>query len=471
MSSPKVSTLPLVALHRLLTSFSFPQPNLDYLSPLPATILKCIFDIAQSSETPLVTPLARRYLQFQQEPLFHRVSLKSYEQLDELCKTAETKPNLMRCIAHLHVDIKLEQAAGLDWKSPSETKDPLVPSDEQLRKTLFPLLSNTLDISISGSSRLASLILRPEVAAFSLPKLVHLHLCSTFADLDDPFHPSYYSRLSYYTNLHHLSLSVRRNPLSIRLSSKPAPPVLQLDHCIVSLELSGPLTVSQPSVERILRQIGYFDSLKLRDECQNSVIFEFLDVVAEIDCSWDFSALDLSALGLGSTRSKQARVASFSEFRSLSHLSVGGACSTASSCNSTLQDSAIGVLAFREEAEVDLDKLTELIKGSEKIETLETIILDTVKGKIGNRIEEERAPYRDGIDGEYQTYPDWEFPRWREGFSRRGSEKLWRVAERNGVQLRGSAMDALEVEDEYEEELEILRAYESGIESDESSIN
>ncbi|GAA5974808.1 hypothetical protein JCM5350_001305 [Sporobolomyces pararoseus] len=447
------------------------KPNLDYLSLLPATILKYIFDIVQLSKTPLVTPRVRRYVQIQQEPLFHQVSLKSYEQLEQLCKTAERKPNLVKCIVHLHVDIGLEQEAGLDWKSPSETKDPLVPSDDQLRRTLFPLLSNTLDISISGSSRLASLVLRPEVAAFSLPKLAHLELRSTFADFDDPFNPSYYSTLSYYTNLHRLSLSVLRNPLDIRLSSKPTPPDLELGYAIRDLELSGPLTTSQSSVKRLLKQVGYFHSLKLRDECQNSIIFEFLDAVIAVCSPPDIYTLELYAPSLDLNSSDLTRVGSLYEFQHLSYLSVGGACSSASSFYSILGHFALEVLAFREGAEVDLGQLTKLIKGPERMESLETIVLDTVKGKIGTRIEEEGVPYKDGVEGEYQTYPDWEFPRWTKGFSRRGLEKLWRVAERNGVQLRGSAMDALEVEDEYEEELEILRAYESGIESDESSMN
>lgn len=372
----------------------------------------------------------------------------------------------MKCVAHLHFDIKLDQEAGLDWKTPSETKDPLFPSNEQLKKTLLPLLSNILDISISGSSRLASLILRPEVAAFSLPKLVHLELRSTFADLDDPFHPSYYSTLSYYTTLHHLSLSVLRNPLNIRLSSKPPPPDLELDYAIRDLELSGPLTTSQSSVKRLLKQVGYFHSLKLRDECQNSIIFEFLDAVIAVCSPPDIYTLELYAPGLDLTSSDLTRAGSLCEFQHLSYLSVGGACSSASSFYSTLGHIALEVLAFREGAEVDLGQLTKLIKGPERMESLETIVLDTVKGKIGTRIEEEGVPYKDGVEGEYQTYPNWEFPKWTKRFSRRGLEKLWRVAERNGVQLSGSAIDALEVEDEYEEELEILRAFESGIESD-----
>ncbi|GAA5972702.1 hypothetical protein JCM3765_000978 [Sporobolomyces pararoseus] len=444
--------------------------NIDYLSRLPATILHRIFDIVKSLGAPLIRPIERRYVQSQQKPLFHRVSIKSYEQLDQLCKTAEGKPNLMRCIVHLHFDIELDQPAGLDVDTPSEAKDPLVPSSDQFIKTLFPLLSELLDISISGSSRLASLVLRPEVAAFSLPKLSRLHLCSTFSDFDDPFNPSYYSTLSYYTHLRHLTLSVLRNPQSIRLSSKPTPPDLQLDHGIVSLELSGPLTASQTSVKRLLTQIGYFDSLKLRDQCHNSLIFEFVDVAADLDCSSDLENLDIYAPSLDSATLERSLVQRLGSFETLSRLPVGGACSSAPSFYSTLAYLSLEVVVFEEGAEVDLAKLTKLIKGPEKMESLETIILQTVKGKIGTRIEEKGVPYKEGIDGEYQTYPDWEFPKWTKEFSRRGVEKLWRVAERNGVQLGGSAIDALEVEDEYEEELEALRAYESGVESDKSSV-
>jgi len=127
----------------------------------------------------------------------------------------------MKYVWHLQIDIELDettQPSKSESPSPqTEIQDPLIPSDEQITRYLFPSLENVVDASVSGSSRLASLILRPEVAAFHLPKLSVLNLSSTFTSIDDPFDPSYYSTLPYYTDLGRLNLKVLRSSQSIRV--------------------------------------------------------------------------------------------------------------------------------------------------------------------------------------------------------------------------------------------------------------
>jgi hypothetical protein len=369
----------------------------------------------------------------------------------------------MKYVWHLRVDIEVDKAPqSSKSESPSpqtEIQDPLIPSDEQITRYLFPSLENIVDASFSGSSRLASLILRPEVAAFHLPKLSVLNLSSTFRSFDDPFDPSYYSTLPYYTGLGRLTLKVLRSPQSIRVSPKSELlPVTSLTSSIINLDLSGPLTSSKTSVKRLIASISYLSSLTLNDESNESAIYDFL---SSLDDCFDVDFLEISAPSVRAPLPDEIGSEALSAYSSLDYLVVGGGIPSDPSFYEPLHSLPLEVLSFSQGAKINLVELTKLIK---EHESLETIVLNNIsQRKIGTRIEDMGVPYARKVGKGCGIYPDWELPVWTEDLTQAGLEKFWRVAARNGLTLRGTAIDALEVEDEFEEEEEILHAHESKI--------
>lgn len=87
---------------------------------------------------------------------------------------------------------------------------------------------------------------------------------------------------------------------------------------------------------------------------------------------------------------------------------------------------------------------------------------------MGTRIEEDRHgemydpefDFEFGGEGRWGVYPDWVPPAFDDDFSVRGLENLLRVAEANGVEVEGDAIEALEVEEAYVGEIDWVVAFE-----------
>lgn len=60
-----------------------------------------------------------------------------------------------------------------------------------------------------------------------------------------------------------------------------------------------------------------------------------------------------------------------------------------------------------------------------------------------------------GPDGDtWEVYPDWRLPEWTDTFTRRGLAEFLRIVEFEGVEVDGTALEAVRVEREFEKELE-----------------
>ncbi|GAA5974728.1 hypothetical protein JCM5350_001267 [Sporobolomyces pararoseus] len=419
--------------------------NIDYLSRLPSELLQEIYDELEPSDRALRDPLARLFVPFQRLSLYRFVTLGSYEQLDNFCRTVQRIDGAAKTVCELKIEVPFQGTV-------QESEDPLIPSEEEVTN-VFNSMDQLLELHIIGSSRLASLFLSPAEEVSFFPQLEELKLVSSFSDRGDPFDPAYTNSLFKYPDMSHFHLEVRRRPQSIRTSLHQLPPVVKPDNSILVASLVGPLSSSKDSVKSIVSSIGYMMNLTLVDWSPESHIGELLEAAEEPD---RHNLLYLYAPRL-SPLSESRIITALAKFSKLEFLILDGACSSLlPSFYSTLASLPLKAILFHPGTDVNLTELERLLIEPVKLKALKRIWLENVKGKIGTRIVEDKQgePYMDGVDGEMGIYPDWELPEWTEHFTRRGLKSFVRTAEKAGVKVGGKAIQALEVEELYDIEME-----------------
>jgi hypothetical protein len=149
-------------------------------------------------------------------------------------------------------------------------------------------------------------------------------------------------------------------------------------------------------------------------------------------------------------------------FRNLSTLIIGGSCSNLKpSFYSSLRSStSLESILFSDKAPVSLKEVMKLVTGSGKMESLQSITFDNVKGNLGTKFEPGGEPYWDHGRDEFGVYPDWVLPAWSKDFSEEDLFDLTEVAAEEGINVDGSAVEAIGVLAEYEDEVSRLAAFE-----------
>ncbi|GAA5906248.1 uncharacterized protein JCM6883_005487 [Sporobolomyces salmoneus] len=399
----------------------------DHFSLLPPELLGKILDHVQTPDPCLVNPISKRFLPFQQEVLYREVLLRSYQQVEKLCWTAENNPAVLKIYL----------------------------------KELFSTLDQVEKLAVTGSSRIALVILSPQVSISSLPNVSKLSLNSNFRGFDDPFNPTFYTPLLNYTKLEDFSLWVFRLSSGVKLSSKSPPVISPCLPSLFSLSLKGPLSTSQTSVKRLISSFGYTCELKLLDTSSTSRIFDLLE---DLESPEDLHFLSLQRYpdhGPPPQGSLLDLVAGSSGLLCLEAFVVGGTCSSLSpDFYSAVQQLPLEMLIFESEADVNLVELEKLITGAKKHETLKTIWFENVEGEMGTKIEDMGGEPWTGPNGDgWGPYPDWQLPEWTESFSARGLKKFLKVAEKEGIEVNGSAIEAIEIDDDFTNELDFLQGY------------
>ncbi|GAA5964296.1 hypothetical protein JCM3765_006447 [Sporobolomyces pararoseus] len=335
-----------------------------------------------------------------------------------------------------------------------EAVDLFSPSSQRFR-VLLSTLNQVKIVAIGGSSRLASVVL--EIGTSCLPKLEDLHLVSTFSGFDDPFHPSFYTNVLNFPKLEAFFLTVWRRASRVRHSTRPLPKLTLPNHLFYSVSLTGPLSPSSTSVKHLLLAFGLLGMVQLRDTSGVSQVHALLDGIKYPSL---LHILELTQSTMSGVPSTSELASALAKFPSLDCIGFGGSCAPlTSSFYSLLRSLPLKTLAFESEADVNLSELTKLISGPRKHESLEAVWFENVEGEIGTRIEDVGEPYS-GPDGEtWGPYPDWELPQWTDSFEPRGLRKFLKVAEQEGIQIRGKALEALKVEEEFARESDFLSGY------------
>ncbi|GAA5835501.1 hypothetical protein JCM5353_002377 [Sporobolomyces roseus] len=425
---------------------------IDRFSILPAEIIQLVFVDLNSSDEALRLPISKRILPFQQQLRFKRARLASQDQLTLGCATVESGLSPLRYVEDLTIIIGQLQESGVT----EESEDPSVPSCRQLQLFLRSLV-RVKRLYVSGSSRIAGLLLTSQIAASSLPRITSLLIRSTLDDFDDPFHPAHYAVLSNYPELTHLALDIVRPSSSIRFYSKPLTHLNRFSSSITSVSLSGPLTTCKTSVTDLLNSIGYLDAVSLADRSDASRLYELLDGFderAEITC------LDLERTE-GDENPPGGSIAYILDAcPNLERLTVEGCCDLLTpSFYAALRCLPLKTLEINIGVDISLDQLTSVITGNDKLETLGRIEFNNVFGEAGSRIEEQGCPWTPPEYDYWDVYPDWYLPDWTDEFDGEKLAAFIEVAEREGIQVSGTAVEALAVDEGFEEELAELNVW------------
>ncbi|GAA5904783.1 hypothetical protein JCM6882_008372 [Rhodosporidiobolus microsporus] len=430
----------------------------DYLSRLPAELLSDIFKLAYPDKQPKPSaPLSKGLLPFFLEVVYRTIKVETYDKLDKLCTTLIETKRRGELVRDLKVWIRMATYEG--EPGADERDDPLTPSNDKLTSA-FKRLTNLRDLFFSGSTRLVLLVLSPQVAGNCFPQLDELFLMSPFHGINDPFHLSLYTNLVFYDSLDSFNLVVMRSGATIepfaKESASPGIAFPPLGH----LQLDGPLGAS-PGVPGLLAAFGYICHLELLDTDSTPSLLPLLDAVEEPEniCSLTLRSFE----GWYDSKLTDALL----RFPRLDRLEVGGNCASPSPAFYDIlrQLPLLDHLCLALDADVSAAELDALIRsGPRKHKVLKHLTFDQTSGKIGTRIFEDAngVPYAGGDWGEEGLYPDWELPTWGDEMSRSEFEKLLLLAKREGVEVDGDAIEAIEVDEAFVAEMDFLAGFEDG---------
>ncbi|GAA5832361.1 hypothetical protein JCM5353_000289 [Sporobolomyces roseus] len=415
---------------------------MDRLSLLPNELLDDIFDLSHTLKQPLTGPLSKRLLPFFHRSFYRDISLSSYEQLEQLCQTSEARPDLPSHIRTLKFAIPIEE-------NESELEDPQRPTNDAVLNLLSHL--NTLKkLRIFGVSRIACLLLFPPdstIYPFRTTLLV-LQLGSSFDPHHAPYRLLFDSELHQYRALESLVLHVDRTEGTIDSDAdglENTNTSRNLSSRIGFFQLSGPLAGSRYA-EMILGSIPAPVEIRLlHTETSPPPIRELLSRVQQPRLVTDLDILANSSDRLGSHVFSPLRL--FTQLRSIK-LCVRVAFEDVLLA---LSGASLEFIHLRWTCEVATTTLTELVTGNTKIETLKYLVLDIVDADRGHPVPRKMA--REELETLDLEDLDWYGPQWTNDFSRDGFKEFLKVAASEGVKVTGDAVEALEIEDEWEEEM------------------
>ncbi|GAA5963217.1 hypothetical protein JCM3765_005759 [Sporobolomyces pararoseus] len=441
--------------------------NVDYLSRLPPELLDYVFELVHvpisswfASRHPISSP--SRYLQpFFDRALYNRVSVKSFHGLDRFC--CRVGDDAIRLVRSLIIKFPWKATSNLDpenWEQDSEEEqeDYDYPSSQEF-VTMLKRATEVEELLIQGSTRLALLVLSSSVAVSSLPILRSLTLVSTFAHLDDPYHPIHYNVLPYYSTLHQLSITIIRKPDSIfSLPSNPIPPC-HLPLCSLrQLSLKGPI-LSSSHVPIVMASLFNLAELSLEEVCGDVRLLRLVELIPSPE---RLQRLQVNFTNFSSTgRSVPSPLpnVSFDRFSCLRSLSIIGRVNL---CSPPFYR-AIEALTCLKELTFGYDTLLSVSMLSRSIDSLKlkSLVLDQLSCTTSETDPNFWLWLPDVINEEELDRSPIEItrPGWTDDFSKEGFTNLGRKCLVKGVSLKGSTVKAFVLECRFDSgELERDRA-------------
>ncbi|GAA5849112.1 hypothetical protein JCM5353_002541, partial [Sporobolomyces roseus] len=409
-------------------------------------------------------PLSKTLLPFQRRQLFRSVKVTSYESLENLCTFTHGQAKTYSYIKDLSIGVKWEEVSHAEAK---EAKDPGSPSNSIIERFLRQL-QNLKTVKIFGSTRITLLFLSPSVTS-SLPKLESLNIISTLHSVPNPFNPSHYAGLHHCPELDTLHLHIYcTSQEEIRFTTSPSLNLTSFGSKIRNASLVGPLTTDIDSIQQLISNLSSVFLLSLVDTRHSLYpIHNLLDSLPSAE------KLDVLALGNVSQRDPIIEGGFVDHIKALTSLRglslISDFALFAPNLYSDIRTLPIMILGFENTAKVSLSQLTTLISGPTKHSTLGCIMLNQLNGKIGTRMEEVGKPYYNSEEDEWQLYPDWVVPEWTEEFSEEGLVEFLEVAKKEGILVKGSAVDAIGITSQSEEEWRLIEDFEDALRQGEIS--
>ncbi|ORY53392.1 hypothetical protein BCR35DRAFT_310531 [Leucosporidium creatinivorum] len=458
---------------------SSPPLERDHLSTLPRETLASIFDLVFELNIgkQMTGAINRSLLPYTRHNQLKRVRIWSWRQLELLVDGAaelgEFIEELSLAMGPLFADVlQLPQ----DVEEPSPSNAELVP--------FLRTLKRLRNLAIKRTTRLAELILSPQVSDHSFPSLNSLELDASFSHWPNPFEPCHWTQLDALSSLQSFTLMVARDPSSIYEPEEGviveevdspnadgdgarAADSAQEGSCaceegkksaqpyIENLVLCGAL--GHPLASRILEIAPKPITLVLIYEFGTSTFASFLQQLRHPEriCS-------LSIYNDVPDEDEEHVDDLLHPFSQLDNLTLSAGTFGPSLFTRFLRNPLpLSHLTFGPDAPVTAMQLLGLIEGSSRLSLLETLTLDMVNETCrGTRIQEDAggvlcSSTEDGV------YDDWVRTDWEPWLPREGAEQVVRAGKKAGVEVKGRVLDALRVEAEYEAEVEYARSLRS----------
>ncbi|GAA6029764.1 hypothetical protein JCM8097_001038 [Rhodosporidiobolus ruineniae] len=403
------------------------RQNPDLFSSLPKDVLSSIFDhFTRGDMRMLSSPFCKAVYPVQQAALYRDLCFSTHTGFAKLVTAVLERPHLGMLVKDLELRFGWERQSILERPAVERAEDDC-PSPDKLQR-FFEALVNLETLSVFGSSRIAEAVVTPARAERRFRHLEALCLHSSFSGFGDPTDSFHFRGFPHWPNLEALEYRIEREPSSIRLDPKPskkqpaipAPELLPPLPHLEALVVHGPLGDSR-KVFPLVEACTGLTLLSIRDTAEGYAFFaaDLLDRVLAPS-----SVTDLEVVRTDSYHPSDISSA-LSRFDHLTSLSVGGEGIILKKQRffaAVQQLKSLEALGFETGCQqVWLSDLNKLVKGPSKHPTLRRLVLDNVRHDI-------HAGY---------------FAEWTKRFSPHGLEKLLKVAEREGVEVDGHAVWAL----------------------------
>ncbi|GAA6012001.1 hypothetical protein JCM10207_003455 [Rhodosporidiobolus poonsookiae] len=409
-------------------------PGVDRLSNLPFDILKVIFEHAYGREAysnpahpkrlaALCKPLNHLLYPLQRDQLFSEVLIQSHYQLNRFAKSILGNVTLANTVTSIWCEVKWHFAGSVEVKLKEENETDADFISNTTLSRLFDAVVNLESLVVVGSSHVATEVFRRSASPTRLSKLKSLDLHSEFDMINDPLSAVFLAPLARLPKLRNLTINLERDLKTIKEDNRV--PLTQLWLPTVKyLSLRGPLAQCK-DVGHLLSAVSTLTDLALEDTGK---------VKAATWASTLLGALLMPHLltGLRLVRIHPTHANDISSaleaFPALKTLSVGGAGVI---LKPAFYDALTGLPVETLVYELDLrgvkcSDLTKLVKGKKAHATLSRLILDHIAN--------------DEDEGH--------FPTWTRSFTPAQLEKFVGVAEEEGLELEGTAIWALEQDEE-----------------------
>ncbi|GAA5955039.1 hypothetical protein JCM3765_003168 [Sporobolomyces pararoseus] len=334
---------------------------------------------------------------------------------------------------------------------------------------LFHQLVELEELEISGASRIIQLILYQEdptrLPFPFLSTLKALDLVSTFDFLPSSSDRLFVLRdanLGQFKELTQLSLDVRHDARSAQLEQITTEVSVQFPPNLEDLSLSGNLSSS----------IWDFPSLPFPEKLTALSLYEIGDTSHLFSRLQHFvkepQQIKNFQLWLSNDDSDFSQdedpLQELSKYGNLTSLTVQGPwVPTTSEFYSTIARLPLSHLSFKIDTEVSTTELIKLIATSSSSSSdptstnrcLQRITLDNVDAFRGESLPRDQGA--DAVRDADLIGLGWNLANWTETFSRQGLKELVEVAKREGIAIDGYAVQSLEIEDAWEEEMRYYR--------------
>jgi len=426
---------------------------MDRLSLLPNELLDDIFSLAHTETEPLTGPLSKCLLPFFQRSFYRDVLLNSYEQFDRLHQISRTRSDLLSLVCTLKLEIPTLEIEDEDGDS-VETKDPNFPSNDAVVGLLSQLL-HLQKLRIRGSSRIVLLLLTPrDENKFPFCSTLRvLQVRASFDSRQDPFEFLLLSTLHQYHALKALLLDFDRSEATNDLEIVDIAILSnyrQLSSSISWFSLAAPLENPRYAEAFVGSVPAPIEIRLLQTEISSMAVSELLSYVQQPHLVQSLKIIAPGALRPASD--------TFSPLRQFTHLKSIEADISASFDDILLilSEAPLESINLRWLCYIAIPTLNNLVTGSAKIETLREIVLDTVDAIRGRLVPRELA--REELETWDLEDLDWVLPQWTDEFSREGFKDFLVLAKKEGIEVTGDAVEALKIEEEWEEEMEYYRS-------------